>query len=250
MISLSLLSNTFKRTLPGISLLILVMSFTSDLWAGLSPTRREQVMGLVEKMEAAYAQVEDYRTETEVSEFQNGRVAATKRFLYTFKKPNHVRIDMESPYPGMILVYPDDDGKVAVKPGGWAGFLNLHLALDNALLRSSAGQRIDQTDLGLLVRNIAHSLTDRRRGELKVTEQDGRVLIEVLAEDHFLAGVVTRYRFSIDKASSLPVEVVELTPDGIPKRKITFRNLRTARGIPNSFFRTNGGDQGHGQSGR
>jgi outer membrane lipoprotein-sorting protein len=243
------LSSAFKRTFPGICLLILVMSFTSELWAGLSPIRREQVMGLVEKMEAASAQLEEYQTETEVNEFRKGRVA-TKRFLYTFKKPNHVRIDMESPYPGMILVYPDDDGKVAVKPGGWAGFLKLHLSLDSALLRSSAGQRIDQTNLGLLIRNIAHSLTDRRRGEIKAAEQDGRVLIEVLAEDHFHADVVTLYRFSIDKARSLPVEVEELTPDGIPKRKVIFRNLRTSGSVLDSYFRINGGNSGHGQSDR
>src|SRR6266581_4484036 len=121
----SLLSGAFKRTFPGICLIIIVMSFTPDLCAGLSPTGREQLMGLVDKMEAVSAQLEEYQTETEVTEFQKGRVVATKRFLYTFKKPNHVRIDMAIPYPGMILVYPDDDGKVAVKPGGWAGFLKL-----------------------------------------------------------------------------------------------------------------------------
>lgn len=248
--STALLSGAFKRTLPVICLLILVRSFTSDLWAGLSPTGREQVMDLVGKMEAASARLEEYQTETEVREFQKGRVVATKRFLYTFKKPNHVRIDMEIPYPDMILIYPDDDGKVAVRPGGWAGFLKLHLSLDSALLRSSAGQRIDQTDLGLLIQNIAHSLTDRRRGEIKVAEQDGRLLIEVLAEDHFLAGVMTLYRFSIDKASWLPVGVEELTPDGIPKREVIFRNLRTSIGSSDSLFRINGGNSGHGQSGR
>ncbi len=238
----SLLSGAFKRTFPGICLIIIVMSFTPDLCAGLSPTGREQLMGLVDKMEAVSAQLEEYQTETEVTEFQKGRVVATKRFLYTFKKPNHVRIDMAIPYPGMILVYPDDDGKVAVKPGGWAGFLKLHLSLDSPLLRSSAGQRIDQTDLGLLIRNIAHSLTDRRRGEIKVAEQDGRVLIEVLAEDHFLAGVVTLYRFSIDKAHWLPVGVEELTPDGIPKRKVIFRNLRASTGVQDGFFSINEGE--------
>ncbi len=250
MLSTSLLSRAFKRTFPGICLLVLVMSFTLDLWAGLSQPRREQLMGFVEKMEASSAQLEEYQTETEVTEFRKGRVVATKRFLYTFKKPNHVRIDMVIPHQGMILVYPDHDGKVAVKPGGWAGFLKLHLSLDSPLLRSSAGQRIDQTDLGLLIRNIAHSLTDRRRGEIKAAEQDGRVLIEVLAEDHFLVGVVTLFRFSIDKARWLPVGVEEFTPDGIPKRKVIFRNLRTSRGIPDAFFRINGGNSGDDQSGR
>ena len=216
------------------------MPFTPDLEAGISPSKGEPAAGIIVKMEAAYAQVGEYQTETEVSEYRGGQVVETKRFLYTFRKPNHVRIDMESPYPGMILVYPDEDGKVFVKPGGWAGFLKLHLSPDSALLRTGAGQRIDRTDLGLLIRNIAHSLTDRRHGEIKVSGQGGgRVLIEVLAEDHFLAGVLTLYHFSIDKTRWLPMGVKEFTPDGIPKRKVIFRNMRTSIVIPDGFFRIN-----------
>ena len=71
---------------------------------------------------------------------------------------------------------------------------------------------MDQTDLGLLVRNIAHSLTDQRRGTIKISEQDCCLLVEVLAEDHFFSGVLTLYRFSIDKTRWLPVGVEEFTP--------------------------------------
>jgi hypothetical protein len=157
---------------------------------------------------------------------------------------------MESPYAGMVLVYPVGDGKVAVKPGGLFGFLKLHLSHGSALLRTSAGQRIDQTDIGLLIQNIDHSLTDRRHGEIRVSGRDGQVLIEVLAEDHFLAGVLTLYHFSIDKTRWLPVEVREFTPEGILKREVRFRNLRTSLGVPESFFRTNGGRPEHGQPNR
>jgi hypothetical protein len=194
-------------------------------------------------MEEAYAQIEQYQAETEVSEYRDGRVVETKRFGYSFKKPHQLRIDMESPYPGLILVYPDENGKVAVK----FGFVKLHLAPDNALLRDGAGQRIDQTDLGLLIKNISRSLTDQRHGEIGVAEQDGRLLLEVLAEDHFRAGVLTLYRFAIDRSRSLPVEVEELSPDGMLKRKVIFRKVRTAPEIPAGFFRIDGGGPGHDQ---
>jgi len=207
-------------------------------------------MDIVAKMEAVYAGVKAYQTETEVSEYREGRVAATKRFLYTFKKPDHLRIDMKSPYRGMVLVYPDENGKVAVQPGGWSRFLKLHLSPDSALLRTSAGQRIDQTDLGLLIRHIRHSLTDRRRGEIKVTGEGDRLLVEVLAEDHFHAGVLTLYRFFIDTTRWLPAEVQEFTQDGVLKRKVIFRDLRITADIPDSFFRINGGNSEDGRPGR
>jgi len=104
---------------------------------------------------------------------------------------------------------------------------------------------MDQTDLGLLVRNIAHSLTDQRRGTIKISEQDCCLLIEVLAEDHFLSGVLTLYRFSIDKTRWLPVRVEEFTPDGIVKRKGIFRDLRTSITLPNVFFRMEEGESSH-----
>jgi len=236
------LSGASKRILAAIGPLILLVSSATVLWAGLSPASRAEVAGLVHRMEAAQALVGEYQAETEVHEYREGRLVETKQFLYTFKKPNHVRIDMESPYPGMILAYPDEEGKVAVKPGGWVGFLKLHLSPDSALLRSSAGQRISQTDQGLLIRNIVHSLTDRRRGEIRMADEEGRVFIEVLADDHFLDGVVTLYRIAVDKARWLTVEVEELTPDGVPKRKVIFRNVRTLRGVPDSFFRIDGGE--------
>jgi outer membrane lipoprotein-sorting protein len=213
------------------------MMLPPELRANSSPPTKEQVMEITAKIEAAYAQLEGYRTETEVSEYQNGRLMETKRFLYTFKKPDHLRIEMQSPYPGMILVYPDENGKVAVKLGGWAGFLKLHLSPDSTLLKSSSGQRVDQTDLGLLIRHISRSVTGRSHGEAKISEANGRIIIEVLADNHFLPGVLTLYRFSIDTALWLPVEVEELTPEGVLKRKAYLRSLRTLSGIPDNLFR-------------
>ena len=234
-----------RMALPGIAFLVLVALSPTDLRAGPSPQAEEQAMAVIARMEAAYGRVEGYRTETEVREYRDGRVVETKRFRYTFKKPNHLRIDMESPDRGMILVYPDREGKVFVKPAGLIGFLKLHLSPDSTLLRNSSGQRIDQTDFGLLIRNMARSLTDRRQGEIDVSEQDDRVVIKVLAEDHFIAGVLTLYSFSIDRTRWFPMELEESTPDGVQKRKVIFRNMMPAADIPDSVFRINGGSPGH-----
>jgi outer membrane lipoprotein-sorting protein len=215
--------------------------------AGSAPSA-ELAPDIIGKMEAAYARVEQYRTETEVRDYRAGQVVETARFVYTFRKPDHIRIDFLSPHRGMTLVYPDEQGRAVVKPGGWLGFLKLRLAPDSARLRSPSGQRIDQTDLGLLIQNIARSLTDRRRGEMKVADQDGRTQIEVLAEDHFLPGVLTLYRFTVDDATWLPVEVQELTPEGVPKRQVSFANLRTSVNAPESYFRIGDRNPGHGRS--
>lgn len=230
-------SGVLKMSSIGICLPIQFMLASMALGAELSAPPGEQIADIIGNMRAAYARIEDYQTETEVRVFHEGQEVETKRFLYTFKKPNHIRIDLESPHSGTILIYPDENGKVFVKPGGIAGFLKLHLSPGSTLLGASEGQRIDQTDLGLLIQNISHSLTDQRHREIKLSRQDGRIILDVLSDDHFLAGVLTSYQFSIDETHWLPVEVREFTSDGTLKRTVTFRNLRTSIHIPDSFFR-------------
>jgi outer membrane lipoprotein-sorting protein len=197
---------------------------------GLSTATADQAGDILAQMKAAYAQVESYQTTTEVTVYRAGRVTETQRFLYTFEKPDKIRIAFETPHSGMVLTYPDKDGKVKVKPGGWTGFLRFHFSPDSSVFKSASGQRIDQTHMGLLIENIVHSLTDRRRGEIGLTMRDGQIFIAVLADDHFLPGLQTLYRFTIDPARYLPVSISELTPEGVPKRDVTFRDLKILAG--------------------
>ncbi len=192
---------------------------------------------LLKKMEAAYAGVEDYRTNVEVKNYKSDGSSEIQKFLYTFKKPKWVRIDFESPHSGMILTYPDKNGKVRVEPPGLAHIFKFDLSPENPLLRTPSGQRIDQTSLGLLIQNISHSLTDQRRGTVHIDE-NAHVRIRVLAANHFHKSTVTLYRFSIDKHLWLPVRVEESTPEGELERTIIFQGLRINTGVPDSFFKT------------
>jgi outer membrane lipoprotein-sorting protein len=221
-----------------------------SLGAVPAPTGAERATHIVARMEAAYAQVDGYETTTEVRIYRGGKVTETQRFLYVFEKPNRIRLRFETPHSGTVLTYPDKSGQVEVKPGGWFGLLKLHRSTDSSVFKSSAGQRIDQTDLGLLIQNIAHSVTDRRRGEIKITERDGQAVIEVLADDHFLSGVQTLYRFTIDEVRWLPVAVRESTPGGTPKREVTFGNLKISTGAPHVPAPSLGGSPDDGRSQR
>lgn len=206
-----------------------------------APAAAIDAFAVVSRVEAAYKNVTDYQTQVEVKSFKSNGSVKVERFLYRFRKPKRIRLDMETPHAGMVLIYPDENGKVLVRLSPATIFPALHLALDNRLLRNSAGQRLDQTDLGALIEKMSRSLTDQERGPAKVIEEQGMVSIRVLAEDHFLPGVTTLYGFSIDERLWLPVLVEEATPEGNPKRTVTFRDLRTNTGITRALFQ-----DGHG----
>jgi outer membrane lipoprotein-sorting protein len=195
---------------------------------------------LIEKMESAYAEVEDYQTDVHLESRSTDGRYHTETFLYTFQKPDRIRIDFESPHSGLVLVYPERNGKVVVRPLQWAPFFKLHLDPDNSILKTPSGQPIDRTDLGLLIKNIGHSLTDQRRGPVSIQEEGDLIQVSVLAEDHFRKGVLTLYRFLIDRTLWLPTGVHESTRDGVLERAIAFRHLRINIHLPSGFFRLDG----------
>jgi outer membrane lipoprotein-sorting protein len=194
------------------------------------------IQDLLKKMESAYAEVTDYRVKMEVRTYRNDHSYKADKFHYTFKKPKRIRLDFESPHPDMIMVYPDHKGKVGIRPSGWARFMKLSLSPDSFLLKISSGQTIDQTDMGLLIINISKSLTDEQYSEPEFEEDETTIRVLVLAENHFLKGVLTRYEFLIDKVKWLPIEIRESTPDNVLERQVIFEDLRTNTGVKDSFF--------------
>jgi outer membrane lipoprotein-sorting protein len=231
-----------RAGLAGLLLLVLAAN------AGAVPREEAEAAEIVARMTAAYEMVAGYQTATETSEYRDDRIVATRRFRYSFHKPDRLRIDMETPHPGMRIVFPDEKGQALVRFGGWMGFMKLRLAPDNSLFATRAGQRLDQSDFGLLIRNIGRSIGEERRGVLTVSEKDGRVQLEVVATDHFLPDEVTRYRFVIDTALWLPVAVTESTPEGRLKRTVRFRDLTIVPAFPEDFFRIDEEETADGQS--
>jgi outer membrane lipoprotein-sorting protein len=195
-----------------------------------------QMETIVQKMEAAYATVTDYQSTVEVTSTSQDGSLTREKFLYTLRKPKQIRIDFEVPHPGTVVIYSNKDGKVRVRPWGAKGLFELHLDPDSFLLRLSSGQRVDQTDLGLLIAKIRESVEEHRRGPVELSESESAVEISVAADNHFREGVTTRYRFSIDKRTWLPVQIEESSFEGAFERRILFLDLRTNIGVPDSTF--------------
>ena len=229
-----------RRFLPtallGLSMLLLS---TGLGWASGADVPDAQT--LLDQMREAWSRVEDYQASVEVRSREENGSFETQKFLYTFKKPLCIRLDLESPHAGMILIYPDEAGKVLVRPSGILSFLRFHLAPDSPRIEETSGQPIDRTDLGQLIDNIGRSLTDGRLGQPTITREDGRLVIRVLARNHFRPDAATLYRFFIDGELHLPVAVEESTPEDRLLRTITFGDLRLNTGVAESLFRLDGG---------
>ena len=220
------------RCCPLIFLHIIFAAHAPALaWTSLDSER------LIEQMEASYREVADYQTHLIITGFgKDSFFEKSQKLDYIFKKPNKIRIDFETPHAGMLIIYPDRDGKVILCFNAQYPSFSLHLRSDNSILEISPGQRIDQTDLGMLIRNISHSLTDLFLGGLDVKEDADRLIIGMLSDNPFRRGTPTRYVFTIDKKLWLPVMVLEYTPEGILQRKVVYEKLKLNTGIREELF--------------
>jgi hypothetical protein len=206
--------------LPGrwvqCGVIFLCVGLSGSLCAAADAGSQLEQLEFIDKMAKAYRQVSDYRTYLVITGFgKDSSFTSTQKLHYTFKKPNKIRLDFETPHRGMTIIYPDRDGKVWIRPNFWVPFINLHLEPTNANLEISPGQQIHQTDLGMLIRNIAHSVTDCYLGDLQVAADREQIIIRVLADNPFRRGNATRYAFFINRDLWLPVAVEESSPTGV-----------------------------------
>jgi len=221
--------------------LITLFALTGVACAGSSYDPKD----IVSNMEHAYADVYDYRTNLTITGFgKDSSFRSVQKLVYRFKKPNKVRIDFESPHDGMVIVFPDHDGKVAVSFGNWFPLPSMQFSPNSSVVEISPGQHIHQTDLGMLIRNITSSMAELSMGDLKLEEDGDRIVIRVLSDNPFRKGEATRYTFYIDKNLWLPVAVEESTPNGVLRRRVVYENLRLNTGVSDRVFRLAGDERG------
>jgi len=192
---------------------------------------------LIDRITAAYAQVRDYRMRVHSVAREGDAPPEETRLLYWFQRPDRFRMEFLQSHQGLVLVFPYRDGRVRVRPGGLLRFLKISLDPASASLEVSPGQRVDQTDLGRLVQNIARSLAQARPETLALSGTGDHVIAEVEAENHFLPGVTTRYQIWVDRRLWLPTRVREEVPSRQWAREVSFEDLELNPGLPESLFR-------------
>lgn len=128
---------------------------------------------------------------------------------YSYKKPGFVRMDFVQPHKGAVLIYNPLTKDVRLWPFGGRLF-SLTLSPENRLVQSPTGQRVDRSDIGVLLRNVKAL---QRNGETAVLGEEivaGKktLRLAVTGTGNFVAGNVHRYDLWLDSLILLPLKVV------------------------------------------
>lgn len=125
---------------------------------------------------------------------------------YRYQKPGYVRMDFVTPHKGAALVYRPDTGKVQLRPFGFIKPLTLTMEPTSKLVRSPSGHRVDESDIGVLLKK-AQELAQQGSLEIlreETIQQTTTVVLEITGEENVLVDGVHRYLLWMDKKLKLP----------------------------------------------
>jgi len=158
---------------------------------------------------------------------------------YTYQKPGFIRMDMVTPFSGAVLIYSPESNRVRVWPFGQPEQRSgMSLRPTNPLVRSSRGHRVDESDVGTLLGNIAelqaHGTLDQH-GEDVIDGRDALHLV-VQGRDGHEVGDVARYEFWLDLEWLFPLKVVSHDRHGEVIERVRLENIMIDPALPPATF--------------
>jgi len=196
----------------------------------------DRILAVAQNMEAAFKKLEDYTCEVEQIFYQDG--VENERYLFTFyfKKERKIRVDFSQPHSGLAIFYHDEDKEATVMPLRLLPGLKFRLSIDNPLMKTLAGQRINQTDMGYFIKFMFKNLRNVEQKENEFREDNERVEFLFLAKDYIEEKFPEKYRISISKKYWLPIRIERYNSENKRLEITDIRNYVLNAHLGDKFF--------------
>ena len=187
-------------------------------------TDNNKILPIVQKMESAVKGIKNYTCEVEQFFYQNGVEDQSYRFKFYFRKEKTIRVDFSHPYSSLTIFYKDRDKEATVMPFRFMRALKFRISIDNPLIKTLAGQRIDQTDMGYFIDFMSKNLKRIKQGEDEIGEDGEQVKFLFWAKDYIEEKTDEKYRITISKRHWLPVRIERYSLEDRPLEKTWIKN--------------------------
>ena len=128
------------------------------------------------------------------------------RYYY---KAAYIRMEFLKPLPGLILTYNPIKKEVRVRPFRFINHV-VTLSPDNDIIQSSAGHKVDESDIGSLLGIVAKLQSKGKTFIMGDESLSGRqtVLVRVTGITDFTICCIHQYDLWLDKMTYLPLKIV------------------------------------------
>ena len=198
----------------------------------------DRILAVAKNMEAAFEKLKDYTCEVEQVFYQNGEENQRYVFKFCFKKEKKIRVDFSQPHSGLTIFYNDNDGtkEATIRPFRSLSPLKFRLSIDNPLLKTLAGQRINQTDMGYFIKFILKNLGSVEQKENEFREEGEGVEFVFWALDYIEEKSPEKYRIFISKKHWLPFRIERFNLEDKRLEVTDIRNYVLDAHLQDKFF--------------
>jgi len=158
---------------------------------------------------------------------------------YFYKKPGFIRMEFVKPHKGALLVYDPTAKLVRLRPFGFTSLFVLALDPGNSLVKSAQGHRVDESDIGALLRRVQRL---QEHGATTVTGEEtvgGRkaAIVSVEGRAGYSLQGIHRYLLWLDKTTHLPVKVAAYDDKGRQVEEVLMSDLEVNVVLEDGVFK-------------
>ena len=175
-----------------------------------------RVLAVVQRMESAFKTVEDYTCEVEQIFYQDGGENKRYQFKFYFKREKKIRVDFSYPYSSLTIFFKEGDKQVTVLPLRSLHAVKFRLSIDNPLILTPAGQRINQTDMDYFINFLLKNLEKVKQETDEFSEDDDQIRFWLRGYDYIGGKDPEKYRIIISKRNWLPIRIERYDLEGKP----------------------------------
>jgi outer membrane lipoprotein-sorting protein len=194
------------------------------------------ILAVLQKMESAFKTMEDYTCEVEQIFYQDGVEDQRYRFKFYFKKDKKIRVDFSHPYPSLTIFFEEGDKEATVIPFRFLPAMKFRFSIDNPMIKTLAGQRIDQTDMGYFMEFIFKNMKKVKQREDEFYEDGERIRFVLWAKDYIEEKYPEKYRITISKTNWFPIHIERYNLEGNRIEATDIKNYTVNTHLENKLF--------------
>jgi hypothetical protein len=225
----------FNTTCLIASLVLLLMVGTGMEFPPDLPDN-DHVFRVIKKMVTAFDKIENLTCETEVHYYDQGEQSDYYWIKYSYNQAGLIRVDFFHPYNGLIVFYQDGADRLTVKPFQSIPMIKVKFSIDNELVKTPSGQRIDQTDIRYFLKFIIKNHQVIEQHEHSVNEDSDKVILTFWAMDYITGKNFERYIFQVSKKNRLPILIERYSKENKLIEYTTFKNHLINIPLVDDFF--------------
>jgi outer membrane lipoprotein-sorting protein len=195
-----------------------------------------RILAVAQKMITVIENVEDFTCEAEVIYYSDGEEDQRYRITFFYKKNGKIRVKFSRPYPGLTVFYEYGDQELTVKPFKYLPVVKLRFSINNSMVKTPSGQRINQTDVQYFIRFLLENVDWVLKKENEFYEKEDQIEFMFYAKDYIEGKELEKYRVFVSKNTWFPVRIERYNLQDTPLEVMTFKNHSINQHLKEEFF--------------